>query len=422
MFTRAPHGHCWAALAARPGCLLCSPQRYVRYVPVPSLIAMKKASKLKRGALNRRRFLASAGGALAAASLSAQAAAQGAVPAAALDSRAAALAAEPGVQPPPAYQRYASHIKLGMFTWPFNDKPLQWVLEYAQALKLQALELGTGNDPGDAHCPTDQLLADAGQRQAYLRQLAGYGLSISAFSCHGNPLHPDPAIARSNNAVFEKTVRLAELMDVPVVVCFSGCPGDDRGGGRPNWVVSLETPEYTNLLQWQWQQKVLPYWKQAAAFARRHDRRVALEFDPGYSVFNVRSLLMLREAVGDNVGCNLDLSNMFAQGVDAVAVIKALGEAGALYSFHAKDAILDQQNIAINGVLDLTPYSDVLHRPWSYAMVGYGHDTLYWKRTVSALKSVGYDRVLSIEHEDPVTSPEVGVRKSAEFLRSIVLE
>ncbi|MHB8734557.1 MAG: sugar phosphate isomerase/epimerase family protein [Terriglobales bacterium] len=315
--------------------------------------------------------------------------------------------------------RYVSHLKLGMFTWPFNDRPLSWVLDYAHGLGLEMLEIGTGNDPGAAHCPVDRLLADGGARRDYRQQFEAHGLGISAFSCHGNPLHPDPAVAKPVHETFVKTLRLAELMDVPVVCYFSGCAGDDRGGQRPNWVTSLETDEYVKLLQWQWERRVIPYWKEAGALARQHGRRVALEFDPGYAVYNVSSLLRVRQAAGESVGCNLDLSNMFAQGVDAVAVIKALAGAGALFHFHAKDAVLDQANIDVNGVLDLTPYNDVLHRSWSYAMVGYGHDTLYWKRTLEALKNAGYDYVLSIEHEDPTTVPAVGVRQSAEFLKEI---
>lgn len=316
-------------------------------------------------------------------------------------------------------------MRLGLFTWPFNDQSLDWVLAYAQSLRLQMLELGTGNDPGDAHCPLDALLADAGRRREYRARLADHGLGISAFSCHGNPLDPDVAAARRSNEVFLKTLRLAEMMDVPVVNCFSGCPGDDGGGARPNWVASLERPEYVNLLAWQWRERVIPYWRGAAAAARRHGRRVGLEFDPGYSVYNVSSLLRLRAGLGADgefIGCNLDLSNMFAQGVEGPAAIQALGEAGALFHFHAKDAVLDPRNYEINGFLDLTPYDDVLRRSWSYAVVGYGHDTLYWRRIVATLKNVGYDYTLSIEHEDPTTAPVVGARKSAEFLKTLLLE
>ncbi len=372
-------------------------------------------------ALSRRKFLAGSASAVAAT------AAAGNAGAASTSSQAGApVAAGPAAQNPAgelrhANPRYRSRMRLGLFTWPFNDKPLGWVLDYARQLKLEMLELGAGNDPGAAHCPVESLLSDAGARRRYLKQFADHGLGISALSCHGNPLHPDPKLARARNAVYERTLKLAELLEVPVVNCFSGCPGDDRGGGRPNWVVSLETPEYVNLLRWQWEERVVPYWREAARLAARHGRRVGLEFDPGYAVFNVNSLLRLRSATNDAIGCNLDLSNMFAQGVEAEAVIRALASAGALFHFHAKDAVLDETNIAVNGLLDTTPYDRVGRRSWSYAAVGYGHDELYWKRILAALKTAGYDYTLSIEHEDPITAPEVGVRLSAEFLHSILL-
>ena len=373
----------------------------------------------KSQGLSRRDFLARSAGTLAAGTVAAggESAAAGTGQTAAAPQNQSNPAGEVEHKNP----RYRSRLRVGMFTWPFNDKPLGWVLDYAQSLKLEMLEIGAGNDPGAAHCPVESLLADAGARRRYLKQFADHGLAISALSCHGNPLHPDTKIARARNTVYERTLRLAELLEVPVVNCFSGCPGDDRGGGRPNWVVSLETPEYVNLLRWQWKERVLPYWRGAAALAARHGRRVGLEFDPGYSVFNVNSLLRLRQATNDAIGCNLDLSNMFAQGVEAEAVIRALTGAGALFHFHAKDAVLDYANIAVNGVLDTTPYDQVERRVWSYAAVGYGHDVLYWKRTLAALKTGGYDYVLSIEHEDPITAPEVGVRLSAKFLQGILL-
>lgn len=391
--------------------------------------AVPATSGARKSGLNRRDFLARSASAVAASAAVPAAAAPGAN-AAALNDPAAVNAQQPAGEPAAANPageqrhknpRYPSHMRVGLFTWPFNDKPLGWVLDYAQRLKLQMLEIGAGNDPGAAHCPVESLLADASARRRYLKQFADHGLAISALSCHGNPLHPDAKIARARNAVYVRTLRLAELLEVPVVNCFSGCPGDDRGGGRPNWVVSLETPEYVNLLRWQWRERVLPYWKEAARLARQHGRRVGLEFDPGYSVFNVNSLLRLRAATNENIGCNLDLSNMFAQGIEADAAIRALTQAGALFHFHAKDALLDQANIAVNGVLDTTPYDQVERRSWSYAAVGYGHDVLYWKRALAALKAGGYDYVLSIEHEDPLTAPEVGVRLSAEFLQGILL-
>jgi sugar phosphate isomerase/epimerase len=324
---------------------------------------------------------------------------------------------------PPANPRYPSQMKIGLFTWPFNDKPLSWVLQYAQSIGLQMLEVGTGNDPGDAHCPMDALLADAGRRRAYLQAFAAHGLGISSFSCHGNPLDPRPAVARRTNEVYLKTLRLAEMMDVPVVNYFSGCPGDDKGGMRPNWVTSLERSSYVEMLKWQWEERVIPYWRIAAAAARRHKIHVALEFDPGYAVYNFSSLQRLRDAVGgEYLGCNLDFGNIFGMGVDGPALVRKLGETGVLFNYHAKDAYLDPHNIQINGLIDVTPYHEVLNRSWAYAVPGYGHDDLYWRRILATMKNVGYDRVLSIEHEDRTMTPEIGVRKAAEFLRPLLLE
>jgi sugar phosphate isomerase/epimerase len=366
--------------------------------------------------LNRRRFLAASGVAAGAGALAGAMTASDPAGAQYIPNRgdaAGRLVANP---------RYPSKMRVGLFTWMFNDKPLGWVLDYAQELKLGALELGAGNDPGSAHVPVDDLLADAGKRRTWLKQFTDRGLIISAFSAHGNNLHPDPAVARKVHETFVRALRLAQLMDVPIVVGFSGCPGDDRGGGRPNWVASIDNDEYVNLLKWQWAQKIIPYWKETAGIARGYGRRIALEFDPGESVYNVYSLLRLRRAAGDNVGCNLDLSNMFAQGVNAMAVIKKLGEEGALYTFHAKDAVLDQRNADVNGYIDLQPYEDVPRRSWSYAIPGYGHSPHYWREMVSTMKNVGYDYVLSIEHEDPTTEPVVGVRLAANFLHGILLQ
>src|SRR5207253_11395826 len=75
------------------------------------------------------------------------------------------------------------------------------------------------------------------------------GLTISALSCHGNPLDPDPATARGYDQVFHQTVRLAERLEVDVVVTFSGCPGDSDDAKHPNWVTNPRSEEHTSELQ-----------------------------------------------------------------------------------------------------------------------------------------------------------------------------
>ncbi|MGH9398185.1 MAG: TIM barrel protein [Terriglobia bacterium] len=311
-------------------------------------------------------------------------------------------------------------LKIGVFDAAFHDLSIDQLIEMIKEFKLQAVEIGSGNDPGNAHCDLDGLLADDSKRRAYMEQFEKSGIMVSAFSCHGNPVHPDADKAKREGAVYRKSIDLAAKTGVGRVVCFSGCPGDGTGK-HPNWVTTLETGEFVNILKWQWNEVLIPYWKDLNEYARQRSVKVALEMDGGYSVFNVATLLKLRQAAGENIGANLDLSGLFQLGVDPVAVVKKLGEEGCLYHMHGKDILLDAQNVAVNGLVDLTPYADIEHRSWSYADIGYGHDLVVWKAIVEQLKAVGYEHVISIEHESPFTSSRVGVAKSAEALDQILL-
>src|SRR2546421_1044719 len=116
-------------------------------------------------------------------------------------------------------------MKLGLFTPVFGNLSTSEMLKKVKALeRIEALELGTGGWPGCNH-EDYQLVADA-------------GLTISALSCHSNPLHPDRAIAKEADALFRKSVTLAQKLQVPVVVTFAGCPGDCEEAKHPNWVTN----------------------------------------------------------------------------------------------------------------------------------------------------------------------------------------
>ena len=75
-----------------------------------------------------------------------------------------------------------------------------------------------------------------------------------------------------------------------------------------------------------------------------------------------------------------------------------------------------------NGVLDAKRYTRELERSWIFRTVGYGNDALVWKDIVSALRMVGYDDVLSIEHEDSLMAGPEGLAKAVTFLRDIVIK
>ena len=310
-------------------------------------------------------------------------------------------------------------MKLGVFTPVFGALDMKAMLAKVQSLKLHAIELGTGGWPGHDHLDLDGLLASDAKAREYRQMITDAGLTISALSCHNNPLHPDPATARIADDVFRKTVRLAELLEVPVVVTFSGCPGDAEDAKHPNWVTNPWPPEFLNVLEWQWEKKTVPYWCGAARFADDHGVKVALEAHPGFIVYNVDTALRLRQAVGPNLGVNFDPSHFFWQGVDVPAAIRALGD--GIFHVHAKDVAIDPHNVAVNGVIDTKSYTRMAERSWLFRSVGWGHDEIEWKRIASALRLAGYDYVMSIEHEDALASVDEGLRAAVDLLSRVIL-
>jgi sugar phosphate isomerase/epimerase len=308
-------------------------------------------------------------------------------------------------------------MQVGVFTPLLSGLPLEDVLKKLAALGISTVELGTGNYPGDAHCSLS-MLKDKRALREFRATLTDHGFRISALSSHGNPLHPDKARARHDQEVSRQTILLAEALEVPVVVDFSGCPGDSLQSKQPNWVTTPWPPEYREVLQWQWDKVATPYWVKRAKFAAGHGVKIAIEMHPGFLVYNPETMLRLREIAGPALGCNYDPSHMFWQGIDPVAAIRLLGD--AIFHVHAKDTEMYSSNIDRTGVLDTKPYTDERNRAWMFRTCGYGHGEDWWRSFVSTLRMHGYDYVLSIEHEDSLLSAEEGLANAARFLKGIV--
>lgn len=310
-------------------------------------------------------------------------------------------------------------MQIGVFLALFQDRSFAEALDQAVSAGVTAVEIPTGGYVGNAHAKPRALLEDEAARKVFVEQLAAHHLAIDALSCHGNPLHPQAEIAREHHDTFQDTVRLASLLGVDTVITFAGCPGDGPDARYPNWVTCPWPPDFRSILEWQWNERVLPYWREQAAFAESHGVRVAIEPHPGFVVYNAETLLRLRNECGPAIGANFDPSHFFWQGIDPILAARELR--GTIYHVHAKDTRLDTLNTARNGVLDTKPYTDVAGRAWVFRTVGYGHDLLFWKDLISALRLAGYDRVLSIEHEDGQMSRTEGLRKAAAFLRECVI-
>lgn len=311
-------------------------------------------------------------------------------------------------------------MKLGVMSPVLGGMSLRQMIEYLSSLGVQSLELGCGGYPGKAHCDAADFLAHPEKIEELKQMLAENHMDLPALACHGNPLHPDKAIAGRFESDFDNAVLLAEKLGVKTLVAFSGCPGDCPESKYPNWVTCTWPNDYKKILEWQWNEVLIPCWKEKAAFCNAHGvERIAFEMHPGFMVYNPKSLMKLREAVGPTVGANFDPSHLFWQGVDVCAAIRYLK--GAIYHFHAKDTRIDPLSCGVTGVLDTSGYGDLLGRSWEFRTVGYGHGKSLWNDMISTLKATGYEGVISIEHEDPLMSPKEGLEKAVAFLKDVII-
>ena len=354
----------------------------------------------------RRGFLATSGGVLAGAmagssSLSAAAAPQGSTNMQAGNMR--------------------RKILIGVFDPAFPDLTTDQLVEKYASMGVEAAEIGAGGYPGDHHCPVQQLLDDPAKLKAWQKKFSDHNIEIATLSCHGNPVHPDSAIAQRDAETFRRTVLLAEKIGVKVIVGFSGCPGANPTDKNPNWITYRWPPEYAAAQDWQWKEKVIPYWKEAVKFARAHGiHRIALEMHPNFVVYNPLTLLKLRDAVGEEIGANNDLSHLFWQGCNPVEVIHMLGKQGAIYHAHMKDTVLYPDKVAKYGVLNFVfEKQDLKTASDAFRAVGYGHGASTWKDIMRAYMEVGYDGIFSVENEDPILSGEVGVERALYVLKNV---
>ena len=311
-------------------------------------------------------------------------------------------------------------MKLSVVSGALGGMSLDEALGYLSSLGVAQFELGVGGYPGTKHADAKVLSKDAKAREELVATFKKHGMEISALSVHGNPVHPNKEIAASFEADFRAACVLAGQLGIDRIVTFSGCPGSDPDAKQPSWVTCAWPNEYLDVLDYQWNEVLIPYWKEAVKFANANGvKRIALEMHPGFAVYNPETCLKLRAAVGDTIGANLDPSHLIWQGMDIVEVVRELGD--AIYYFHAKDTLLNMHNVRKNGVLDAKPYTDLKGRSWVFRTMGYGTDDIVWKKILSELLVVGYNDTISIEHEDSLMSPKEGLEKAIAFLKDKIV-
>jgi sugar phosphate isomerase/epimerase len=301
-------------------------------------------------------------------------------------------------------------MRLGVVTEAFADRPLAALLDWLVAAvpAVTDLEIGSGGYAPSPHCDRAALLGSEPARRRWLAEIEGRGLRVGALNAWGNPLHPDPDLARRHDADLRDTIRLAAALGVDRVVALAGCPGEPTfaAGG---WLPYLEGRH-----ERQWAERVAPYWRDIAGFAAREhpDLLLCLELHPGTAVYNVATFGELA-ALAPNLAANVDPSHFMWMGMDPLAVVAALGDRAG--HGHAKDVTFNARALALHGLLDHRWPGDPDDMPWSFATVGHGRDAAWWAAFAAALAGTRA-HTLAIEHEDPRVPPERGVVEAARLL------
>ena len=313
-------------------------------------------------------------------------------------------------------------MNISIFSVVYKDLPLEEALDRIKARGVNSVEVGAGGFIGKEHCNPGELMKDETARNKFLEMFKSREMEINCLSCHGNPVHPQKKLADEYHQDIKDAIDLASELGVEKIVTFSGCPGDSEGAKYPNWPVSPFPEDFQTVVEWQWKEKLVPYWTEMGKYAESKGVKIALELHGGYSVHTPYTMLKMREETGCKfIGGNLDPSHMWWQGIDPAKAARYLNQKDCLFHFHAKDAFIDPEYVSYYGLTDMQSFGTTYGRGWQFRTVGYGHDLKTWADIFSTLRSTGYDGVISIEHEDGYMSIEEGLNKAVDNLNQTVI-
>jgi len=303
-------------------------------------------------------------------------------------------------------------MKIGVFSDSLAKLSRREMFAWCAERGISDVELGVGAwGPWPRPHLDLATIEDRKERDLLAGELKEHGLRLAAVNGAGNLLHPDPAKRRDAQTRFRAAVDLAVAFGVKRVVTMSGCPAGAGGGGLgifPCWATSADDER---LFAWQMENEVGPFWRATSDRLAKEapGLMVCLEMHPGVTVFSSAGFTALSPHVGRNIGLNLDPSHFWWQGIDPLTVVEEHGD--RIGWMHGKDTLLYPDRIRRHGVLHFAP-PDPDTAPWHFCPVGEGHDDATWSALFAAVRTAGYDGVVSIEHEDPRYDGPEGTERS----------
>jgi sugar phosphate isomerase/epimerase len=311
-------------------------------------------------------------------------------------------------------------MKIGIFTILFDNKPLDAVLSYVSKLGYEAVELPVWK--GAHHIDIDEILK--GGATAFKKKIEAHSLSISALSNHlegqlvlgpldksTDPWFKGTHEEKVNYGInrMKKTAEAAAALDVPVVNGFIGCP---------NWGSCYVFPPMNELIFEEGFQLFSERWGEILDVFNKYKIKFASEVHPQEQAYNIETAKKALKALNHNkmFGFNFDPSHFVWQLIDPVVFVKTFPD--RIFHCHAKDGELVKENLSSAGCLSTGSWQRP-DRGFRFRVPGWGD--VPWRRVITSLAEVGYDYVLSYEHEDPVLSTEDGCMKCIDFLKPLVI-
>lgn len=306
-------------------------------------------------------------------------------------------------------------MKIGLCIDPRLGRTWDEALDLAVQHGIEYVEPAGGGHVPTHHVDPVMLVQDLKGFTTFRDSIESRGLSVAALGCYGNPLHPDGERATAFHRDFVAMCSLASKLGVRRITVISGLPGGGPLDRVPNWINLSVFADLENAYRWQWDERLIPYWRSACALATDHGVTVCMEPIGNNMIHTGETFLRLADACGETLQASIDPSHLWWQGIDPCVAVSQL--AGRIGFVQLKDVAFDAARIARDGLMPACNYDDWNARTWVYRAIGFGHDEMFWQDFLTALRRSGYDDVAAIELEESWMTMDEALEKSVDLVR-----
>ena len=313
-------------------------------------------------------------------------------------------------------------MRLGINTAFIMNFDFEEGLQFAADLGMNAAEVATcGIAFNNKYCRLNELTADEGELHRWQDIYARHGIEVVSLAAHGAPLTPNKEIAGEYRRQFRLACQFAERIGAKQMTLVAGCPEGAEGDTCPVWITQqIDVPFYRKVLEWQWEHRLIPYWKEQGKIAADHGITLCFENQVGDMLYNPPRIKRFHEEIGPVAACNFDISHTWAQGIDPIEALRYLGD--LVQHVHIKDTLIHDYNMRLKGFTDSTYPTNPQMRAYTFTIPGWGHDDGTWREVMATLRLIGYDGILSMEMESEYINIKEGLEKAVAFMKPLVLE